>query len=357
VTPSLYSNGATVDLPAEQRKVGTLPKGEYESAITGVAVVRRKDDQSHVLRVIVRTVRLQRDALIWEGLSSNPDDPFDLDEKQRRSLSRFADRLRIPGPATPQQVVDALVEMQRGGVVVNAKVAQTRVGQRTTLFANGHHVLPAPSTSVVVNEDEEREKAAAAHESHQRVLQGLSAARLGLTIAAQGCHELQESRGWASLGHETLNEYLASPEVTLSRPEFFRLAAIWRAYVLDGGVDPTRLRGAAETKLEVPLSALGKGLVTVEQAVEDATSMGRADLRIRYARIVNGDEGEAAAEDAESRRRDLARASVPVDVARRFVAVLLRIARYGYDEGAVELLRAALELAHEHALDVEEASA
>jgi hypothetical protein len=108
-------------------------------------------------------------------------------------------------------------------------------------------------------------KAAEAFEAHSKIIGGQSAVRAGLNAMAAGCHELRESRGWLALGFETLLEYLAQPDVELSKSEFERAADIWQTYVLDGGAEPGLLAGASPSKLEVPLPALKQGVVSLSR--------------------------------------------------------------------------------------------
>jgi hypothetical protein len=289
---------------AAKPKAGTMPKGTYDALIGDVSTLRRKEDRQHMLRVIVRTVGQGRDGIVWQSLAEGDrDDPFDLTDTQRRSVMRFAGRLGIDLHGVPSRLPMALAAMRGDGVVVQARVSQTKVGQRVTLTASTLPVVSnaGPIAQQVIDDTEAAAKAA--HEAHEKVMQGLRAVRLGLAAAAEGCHDLHRSEGWRALGCETLAEYLAAPEVTLSRPKFYALSEIWARYVEAGGIDPSLLGGADRTKLEVPLPALGQGLVTAEQAVADATSMAREDLRARYDEIL----GKVVADDPDggpSRRRD-----------------------------------------------------
>ena len=296
-------------------KKGTIPRGTYDTTITGVSIIQRKDDKKHSLRVLARTVGQGKDLVIWRGTATTA-------AKLEPEAERLQ-RVMLAGEVVPVKVWH------------NAKQGQqTAFASVSSRNGNGH--------AVVV--DEKAEAATAAHAAHEKVLQGLSAARLGLTVAAEGCYELRESKGWRALGFETVNEYIASSEVTLGRSEFFAMAAIWEAYVLTGGVEPAMLRDAARSKLEIPLLALGKEIVTPEQALADATSMPRADLRIHYAGLVGGDEAEQEAERKESRRRDIEVTDEMVDRGAR--AAVEWIEREPLTDGvglARVVLRAALE--------------
>jgi hypothetical protein len=273
------------------KRSGTIPRGTYEATLSNVALVRRKDSGSWVLRMIARTDRLGRYVHAWRGLSENPDDPYDLTDGQVRGLRKFAEAMGVATPAPAAQIVEQVARMV--GQPVIAKVTQTPVGQQATFTApqpEGTIRILAPATVDPANLEG---AAAAAHAAHEKIMEGLHAAHYALACAAEGCHTLLASEGWTALGFESLSEYLAAPEVTLSRSEFYRLASIWERYVLDGGLDPMALQSAGPSKLEVPLPALEAGVVSAEQAVADAASMTRADLRKHYEALqTSGDSGD-----------------------------------------------------------------
>lgn len=275
------------------RRTGTIPRGTYEATLSNVAIVRRKDTRAWALRMIARTDRLGRYVHAWRGLSDNPDDAFDLTEGQVKALRKFAGTMGIPTPAPAAEIVEALA--QRIGKPVVAKVGQTPVGQQVTLTVpkpeGTVEILPPATTDTTQLEG----AAADAQVAHEKILEGLQAANFALARAAEGCHALLKDEGWAALGYESLAEYLAAPEVTLSRSEFYRLASIWERYVIDGGLEPTALQSAGPSKLEVALPALEQGLVSAEQAVADASSMTRSDLRTHYEQLQGGDGGDDTA--------------------------------------------------------------
>lgn len=278
-------------------KAGTLPKGTFDAQIRDVATVRRKEDRSWVLRILVRTTRLERDAVVWQGLAADGEDPFALDDRQLASLRRFAEKLGIRSAQTAEEIVEDLAEIASSGEVVQCKVSHGPVGQQASIFKETV-VLPA------VREPSE-EDAEAAQGAHEKFLAGLAEARAGLAYAAEGAYLLKSTEGWKALGYENVSEYLAAPEITMSRSEFYRLAEIWERYVLNGGVPVEGLQGVGPTKLEVPLPALEAGVVSAVQALADATSMPRSDLREHYQGLLGNDDedngdGEGAGSDESS---------------------------------------------------------
>jgi hypothetical protein len=370
---------ATQEIPEHHRKAGTIPPGTYEAELREVAIVRRKKDQTHVLRLLVRTVELGRYAIAWQGLSENPDDPWDLTPGQLRGLRRVADRLCVPSLCEGREIVESHIVALLGSPVT-AKVVRTPVGQTVTLTRtqmvvepsdwecdlcgqsltgpddrcnSGIHQGPDDANdaesrgrAVYVGEvvtvetvDTLPSEAELAHSAHVKLVEGQRGVRLSLALMAEGCHLLHHDEGWKHLGFDTLSEYLAAPEIEISRTDFYRMVEIWSAYVLNGGVEPASLQGAGPSKLEVPLPALSAGVVTPEQAVADASSMTRKDLRSHYA-------GLMGAEDVEPKRR----AKPPVEITDEMVDRAVRVLGPLFTEAsdafhvsvAQDVLRAAL---------------
>jgi hypothetical protein len=367
------------EIPQQQRKAGTVPPGTFDAELREVAIVRKRKDGSHMLRLLARTVELDRYVIAWHGLSKNTEDPFDLTPDQLRGLRRVADRLCVPSLREPREIVEGIAATLREPVV--ATVKRTAVGQSVTLSRVqtvtrkelatqdwGMHddarqrllgdvtveeATPAGIASAVAETSASREVADAhaeqavedasamgardgratwrdgeelrrelnaggladpgltveldesaitppvgpeqlvgiilgdielAHNAHHKVVEGQRGVRLSLALMAEGCHLLYQQGGWKHLGYETLSEYLAAPEIEISRTDFYRMVEIWSAYVLNGGVEPQTLQGAGPSKLEVPLPALTAGVVSAEQAVADASTMTRRPGRSRRSR-------------------------------------------------------------------------
>jgi hypothetical protein len=322
------------EIPKEQRKPGTVPPGTFDAELREVAIVRRQKDGAHLLRLLARTVELDRYVIAWHNLSKNEADPFDLTPDQLRSLRRVADRLCVPSLCPAQEIVQNIAATLR--VPVTATVKRTAVGQSVTLSRT--QTLTADATRAtaaleagetqsideVIAELDAADPAELAHSAHFKLVEGQRGVRLSLALMAEGCHLLYQQEGWKHLGYETLSEYLAAPEIEISRTDFYRMVEIWSAYVLNGGVEPQTLQGAGPSKLEVPLPALTAGVVSAEQAVADASSMTRKDLRSHYA-------GLMGAEGVEPKRRE----KPPIEITDEMVD---RGARALCDAGAAVVL-------------------
>jgi hypothetical protein len=110
----------------------------------------------------------------------------------------------------------------------------------------------------------------------------LADGREALWRVARGVHAFNELRGWQKLGHDTLGEWLAEPDIGWSRTQYFRYVGVWQKYALDRKVDPQRLQQVDLTKAEVVLPALKAGDVTADTALADIEALGWRDLREKY---------------------------------------------------------------------------
>jgi len=295
----------------EAIEVGAFPDGTHLVTLREVGVVRRKKG-GHWLRIVSQNdagsyAREQR------RLSDDEQYPFNLSAGQRRGMVEFAQRFGI-SESDPEAIVAALQEML--GEPVNVTVTHT---PHRTIFMHsrptGVRISTDAGSMTVHGEIEVR--AQTAHESYEKLIDGLSASRLAMAVVAEACYELSRDHAYRDLGYEKLSDFLADPAICISRTTFFDLASIYERYILEGGADPRELQVAGVSKLSIPLRALADGEVDVEEALRDCEELGRRDLRAKY----RGEE-----EEKESGRPDCPRcAGIPdqvLDELRRRYAAL-----------------------------------
>ena len=265
---------------------GIVPDGDHLVTLTEVAVVPRKAG-GWWGRLISETSG-GRQLREMRRLGADPDDAFILDQSANRRWVEWGQRMGV-NESDARGVFNALHQLQ--GHRFTARVTKTAHSTTTqhrafedVVFATGGQALTVEG-ELVTN---------LAQDQYNRLLEGLSATRLALSAVAQACHDISRDKSWTDLGYESLAEFLASPEITLSRSEFFRMALIWERYVLDGGVDPQQLAVAHPSKLAIPLRALGANEVGVDEAMADVETLGARDLREKY----------ELPKDEESQRRD-----------------------------------------------------
>jgi hypothetical protein len=253
---------------------GLVPDGDHLVTLTEVAVIPRKAG-GWWGRFMSETSG-GRQLREMRRLGVDAKDAFILDQGANRKWVEWGQRMGV-NESDARGVFNALHQLQ--GHRFTARV--TKTAHSTTIqhrafedvvFATGGQALTVEG-ELVTN---------VAQDQYNRLLEGLSASRLALSAVAQACHELSRDKSWTDLGYESLSEFLASPEITLTRSNFFRMAQIWELYVLDGGVDPRQLAVAGPSKFAIPLRALGANEVSVEEALADVETLGARDLREKY---------------------------------------------------------------------------
>jgi hypothetical protein len=253
---------------------GLVPDGDHLVTLTEVAVVPRKAG-GWWGRFMSETSG-GRQLREMRRLGADPDDAFVLDQAANRKWVEWGQRMGV-NETDARGVFNALHQLQ--GHRFTARVTKTAHSTTTqhrafedVVFATGGQALTVEG-ELVTN---------VAQDQYNRLLEGLGTARMALSAVAQACHELSRDKSWIDLGYESLAEFLASPEITLTRTQFFSMAQVWERYVLDGGVDPRDLAVAHPSKLAIPLRALGANEVTVAEALADVATLGARDLREKY---------------------------------------------------------------------------
>jgi hypothetical protein len=285
-TPELLDSGQVTPEWRDFRdspKDWGLPRGTYDAVLREVTTVRRKDTGQYVLRLLALTQPRGKYALVWVPLGE--DDAYELKSTQWKRLVKFAAGMGIKADF-PDEVVDRLGQLV--GSLVSVRVVHTPIGPRATMS------LPeAPIQGEVMSPNGTEftaDEAAGVHAMHERLVAGLGDTRRGFLQAAEACWALIETEGWMVLGYESLKEYLASPEIGLRRSAFYDLAAIYRTYVVEGGITPERLLAADHSKLAVAVPALSAGKVEIDEAIADAEALPWRDMREKYKGLIAGPE-------------------------------------------------------------------
>lgn len=121
-----------------------------------------------------------------------------------------------------------------------------------------------------------------AFDLEQEIIRGCRGIRMAWVHLAAYLHEFYEGRMWELLGYERFNEWIAAPEISLGRSQTYSLIAAYHEFVVVRGVPVERLACADSSKVAETLPALKAGVVDVDEALSDAESLSRSDLRERY---------------------------------------------------------------------------
>lgn len=265
-------------LAEETMEAFGLPPGRYDATVERVEVDRNGKSGHHFLDIICRVQRNGKRVI--ESRKMGRADAYDLSEGQRKALKALAKRIGAQDSGPAEEIVASIRERQ--GSTVSARIRPNPMGGLSvTVFGTQPETVSGEVLDrMPAHEPEYTERTRDAQGAHEQLLTGLHHANRGLALAASACHRLRLDEGWTALGYDSLGQYLASPEIAMSRSQFYALADIWEQYIEQGQVDERRL--VAPSKLEVPLAALKAGDITVDEAIEDAETLGLRDLRQKY---------------------------------------------------------------------------
>jgi hypothetical protein len=265
-----------MSLPEQVQAIhdGIVPDGDHLVTLTEVAVVPRKAG-GWWGRLLSETSG-GRQLREMRRLGADENDAFILDQAANRKWVEWGQRMGV-NETDARGVFNALHQLQghRFTARVTKTAHSTTVQHRAfedVVFATGGQALTVEG-EVVTN---------VAQHHYERLLEGLWGSRLANTLVAQACYDISRDKSWTDLGYESLAEFLASPEITMTRSNFFRMAQIWELWVLDGGVDPRQLAVASPSKFAIVMRALGANEVGVAEALADVETLGARDLREKY---------------------------------------------------------------------------
>lgn len=105
--------------------------------------------------------------------------------------------------------------------------------------------------------------------------------RASWVLLAERLAEFHAGQGWLALSHDSFNEWLGQPEISLSRAEAYAMIGAWRDLVVGRGVESSRLEGLDVSKVAVVLPAIRNGS-DVDEALSACAILSRSDLRAEY---------------------------------------------------------------------------
>jgi len=156
------------------------------------------------------------------------------------------------------------------------------------------HPMTTPPRDLT--DEEAADRAEEMFKLDQEIKQNLRAGREAMWHAARAAYTFDEQSGWTALGYENMGEWLADPEVQLTRRTFTRMVRAFGETVVRRGIAESVVEQIDVSKVDIVLGRVSKGEVKIEDALEDAKELGARDLREKYlkreetvATPVNGD--------------------------------------------------------------------
>lgn len=128
------------------------------------------------------------------------------------------------------------------------------------------------------------DEVALAQSAQDKVYSALGRGKEAAWELAEALYEFDECSGWRRLGYETLEEWLAQPEVGMKKSSYYDLVSSWRKFVVHQEIEPARLKALEPSKAAIVASRVAKGQVKVDEAIGDIETLGYRDLREKYAK-------------------------------------------------------------------------
>lgn len=125
-----------------------------------------------------------------------------------------------------------------------------------------------------------------AHALERDIQRTMADIRRNWAALAANLYEFHAGKAWVSLGYETLENWLAGPEIELSRRTFFLLVETYRELHIERGIHMDEIARVDLTKAQTVLPAVRRGQVSPETALADAEALTRQDLREKYRAIL-----------------------------------------------------------------------
>jgi hypothetical protein len=147
------------------------------------------------------------------------------------------------------------------------------------MSAGRRHPLAPRAKELTLEEAKQRREAMFKVESG--IKEAIAEGKAALWKLAAYLDVWEDQGGWLALGYEKLNDWLADPEIGISKSQFHHLVDSYR-YLKDNEIEPAEIRELEHSKVKVVLPAVRQGRVKLEDAIADVKVKGWRDLREDY---------------------------------------------------------------------------
>lgn len=121
---------------------------------------------------------------------------------------------------------------------------------------------------VVGSADDPEELVRHAFELELGVKEAIAEGRAAYWRLAERLYQFHEQRGWELLGYDTISEWLAQPEIELSKTAFYRAVNLWHTLVVMKQLPPAKLQHVEPSKAREIAPAIARGDVDPDEAIE-----------------------------------------------------------------------------------------
>ena len=142
--------------------------------------------------------------------------------------------------------------------------------------------VDAPPQARELTPEEQQARAELCRSIEVGIVQDLTEGRTAMWRLAQHCYEFNQEEGWSALGYESQNEWLAQPEIGMSRAQYMRLVRMYRELVVFRQIPEETLAGLDHSKLGIVMPVIEANAKPLDEILDDVRTMGARDLRETY---------------------------------------------------------------------------
>jgi len=143
-------------------------------------------------------------------------------------------------------------------------------------------IIPAGAEARELTAEERQERAEVCFKLEEAIKLAIAKGREALWDLAANLHHFNENHGWSALGQETCEEWLAQPDINITKSQYYRLIRRHKELVIARDVPMKTLVQLEPSKLDMVLPSVELGRITFEEAKNDVISLGARDLKEKY---------------------------------------------------------------------------
>jgi hypothetical protein len=133
----------------------------------------------------------------------------------------------------------------------------------------------------------------AAFDSERRIKEAATNIRGAWWELAEELYAFHEGGYWSYLGYESLDEFLAQPDLGIKRSTFFQMTKVWRDLVVVKQLPVLKLRELEPSKVREVTPSIMRGEVKPEDAMDDVSGLSYRDIRTKYRPEERSQHGQA----------------------------------------------------------------
>jgi len=139
-----------------------------------------------------------------------------------------------------------------------------------------------PAEARELTDEEQEARAEYCSELEEQIKGNLNGVRTNLWDLAKHLYEFDQEEAWSALGYETQQEWLAQPEIGMTRSAYFALVRRHRELVVVRQLPESTLAELDPSKVDIVMPAIEHNRGRIEDILDDVKSLGARDLRDQY---------------------------------------------------------------------------